>query len=266
MSVIPQPAPTLSQEAERIDLLGVAIDRLDMDATVARCEQLIDAGDYSQQVSINTAKIVSLQHDRDLQRAVNACQLINADGQGIVWASRVLGCPLPERVAGIDLMHRLLELAEHRGYRVYVLGARAEVLEQAIASLRERHPALTFAGYRDGYFADDEVDTVCEEIRATRADILFVAMTSPRKELFLNERGPTLGVALGMGVGGSIDVVAGITKRAPRLVQRLGLEWAFRMLQEPRRLAGRYIGTNSRFVVLLGRELLGRVSRAGQSG
>ena len=115
---------------------------------------------------------------------------MNADGQSVVWASRLLGDPLPERVAGIDLMAALLGLAEERSYRVYFLGARAEVLETAVERIRERHPALQIAGYRDGYFTDNEAAEVCAAIHGSRADLLFVAMTSPRKEYSSASTGP----------------------------------------------------------------------------
>ena len=172
-----------------------------------------------------------------------------------MWASRLLGDPLPTRVAGIDLMLELLALAEDRGYRVYVLGAQRGVLERAVARLREHHPRLDFAGYRDGYFPDADEPSVAAEIRAARPDLLFVAMSTPRKEYFLGRWGPELDVPFSMGVGGAIDVIAGVTKRAPRSLQRLGLEWAFRLAQEPRRLFRRYLVTNSEFVALTLRDL-----------
>jgi N-acetylglucosaminyldiphosphoundecaprenol N-acetyl-beta-D-mannosaminyltransferase len=172
-----------------------------------------------------------------------------------VWASRLLGDPLPTRVAGIDLMLELLTLAEERGYRVYVLGARRDVLEQAIGRLRKLHPLLEFAGCRDGYFSDADEPSVVAEIRAAHPDLLFVAMSTPRKEYFLGRWGPELDVPFSMGVGGAIDVVAGVTKRAPPSLQRLGLEWAFRLAQEPRRLFRRYLVTNSEFVALTLRDL-----------
>ncbi len=191
-----------------------------------------------------------------MREIVGGCELVSADGQSVVWASRLLRDPLPERVAGIDLMHALLGLAAENGYRVFFLGARAEVLERAIERLREQHPQLAIAGARDGYFSAEEETEVCDEIRASRADILFVAMTSPRKEYFLGEHGESLGAPFVMGVGGSIDVVAGVTRRAPLLWQRLGLEWLFRLLQEPRRMFRRYAVTNARFALLLGRALV----------
>jgi N-acetylglucosaminyldiphosphoundecaprenol N-acetyl-beta-D-mannosaminyltransferase len=244
----------------RISLLGCPIDALDMQETVACCDELVQRRGYTQHIAINVAKLVSMDNDAALREIVDGCALINADGQGIVWAAKLLGRPLPERVAGIDLMMELMGLAELRGYRVYVLGAKPDVLDRAIAILRERHPALVFAGWRDGYFSADEEAGVCADIRASGADLLFVAMSTPRKEFFLAERGPELGVPFAMGVGGAIDVVAGVTRRAPVLWQKAGMEWAYRLLQEPRRMWRRYAVTNSRFALLLLRALISRPS------
>jgi N-acetylglucosaminyldiphosphoundecaprenol N-acetyl-beta-D-mannosaminyltransferase len=247
---------------DRADILGCPIDRLGMAETLAAIERAIATGGYTQHMAINAAKLVAMKDDPKLCEIIDGCELVNADGQSVVWASRLLGDPLPERVAGIDLMVALLDLAESRGYRVYFLGARAAVLERAVNRLQERYPELRVAGARDGYFTDDEAADVCDEIRSSRADVLFVAMSSPRKEYFLGEFGPDLGVPFVMGVGGSIDVIAGITRRAPRAWQRLGLEWLYRLLQEPRRMFRRYAVTNTRFIVLVGLALLS--SRASQ--
>lgn len=236
---------------DRADILGCPIDRLGMADTLAEIEHAIAARRYTQHMAINAAKLVAMHDDPKLYEIIDGCGLVNADGQSVVWASRLLGDPLPERVAGIDLMEALLELAERRGYRVYLLGARAEVLRRALARLQEKYPALPVAGARDGYFADEEASQVCDAIRASRADLLFVAMSSPRKEYFLGEYGPNIGVPFVMGVGGSIDVIAGVTQRAPATWQRLGLEWLFRLLQEPRRMFRRYAVTNARFIGLV---------------
>jgi N-acetylglucosaminyldiphosphoundecaprenol N-acetyl-beta-D-mannosaminyltransferase len=241
---------------DRIQLFGCEIDRLDMAETVAFCDELIQAPGFHQQVSINTAKLVALQDDDRLREVINRCSLINADGQGVVWASRLLGDPLPGRVAGIDLMMRLLGLAATKGYRVYILGARQDALELAVERLRSRYPRLVLAGYRNGYFTDSENGEICVEIRDSRPDLLFVAMSSPKKEYWLGQYGPELGVSFAMGVGGAIDVVAGVTRRAPALWQQLGLEWLFRLLQEPRRMFGRYVVSNVRFAQLLAGALL----------
>jgi N-acetylglucosaminyldiphosphoundecaprenol N-acetyl-beta-D-mannosaminyltransferase len=244
----------------RAEVLGCVIDRVGMQETLARVENLISAGGFNQHMAINTAKLVSLHDDDRLRAIVQRCDLVNADGQAVIWASRLLGDPLPERVAGIDLMVELLGLAERKGYRVYILGARQDVLDQAVARIRERYPRLQFAGWRNGYFSSTEEAQVCAEIRASRPHIVFVAMSTPRKEYFLAERGPDLGAEFVMGVGGAVDVIAGLTRRAPVAWQRLGLEWLFRLLQEPRRMFSRYAVTNTRFAFMVAVALLGRLT------
>jgi UDP-N-acetylglucosamine 2-epimerase (non-hydrolysing) len=264
-----RPAGVATAHAEsarggRAQLLGTAIDRLEMDEVVARCERSIDARAPIQHVAVNAAKVVAMQQDQSLRRIVNRCELITADGQSVVWASHLLGDPLPSRVTGIDLMGQLFELAERRRYRVYVLGGRAEVLDAAVERLWREHPALELAGYRDGYFSADEEAAVAAQIRRARPDMLFVAMPTPRKEYFLARWGDELDVPFTMGVGGAIDVLAGVTRRAPAVLQRLGLEWAFRLAQEPRRLFRRYLVTNSRFVLLTLRQAVrGTPGRSG---
>jgi N-acetylglucosaminyldiphosphoundecaprenol N-acetyl-beta-D-mannosaminyltransferase len=222
-----------------------------MQQAVERCRELIDSRTPAQHMSVNAAKLVALRSDARMREIVSASELVTADGLPVVWASRLLGDPLPMRVAGIDLMSQLLELAERCGYRVYILGAREPVLERAIDRIRERHPRIEIAGHRHGYFSDTESDDVVAHIQATAPDILFVAMSSPRKEYWLAEHGHALAVPLVMGVGGSIDVWAGETKRAPAWMQRSGLEWLYRFLQEPRRMWRRYLFSNIAFAWLL---------------
>ncbi|MBS1886872.1 MAG: WecB/TagA/CpsF family glycosyltransferase [Actinobacteria bacterium] len=231
-----------------------------MDEAVARCRAAIDSRGYLQHMSVNAAKLVAMRTDDELRESVEACGLVTADGQSVVWAARLLGTRLPERVAGIDLMHRMLAEANAHGYRVYFLGAKPEVLEAAIANLRERLPNLIVAGSQHGYFRDEETDEVAAAIRRSRADILFVAMSSPRKEHFLGRLGRDLGAPFTMGVGGSVDVVAGVTTRAPVPLQRAGLEWLYRMLQEPARLGPRYLKTNFRFIRMVFAEMATRRS------
>jgi N-acetylglucosaminyldiphosphoundecaprenol N-acetyl-beta-D-mannosaminyltransferase len=243
----------------RVSVLGCELDPVDMQEAVERCRELIDSRMPAQHMSVNAAKLVALRSDARMREIVRASELVTADGLPVVWASRLLGDPLPMRVAGIDLMSRLLELAENRGYRIYVLGARDSVLEQAITRIRERHPRIAIAGHRHGYFADAESNDVVAGIRAVRPDILFVAISSPRKEYWLSEHGRELAVPLVMGVGGSIDVWAGETKRAPSWMQRTGLEWFYRFLQEPRRMWRRYLFSNVAFAGLLTAALVRRI-------
>jgi N-acetylglucosaminyldiphosphoundecaprenol N-acetyl-beta-D-mannosaminyltransferase len=235
-----------------------------MAESVERCRELVESGAVAQHMAINAAKLVAMADDPELREIVAKCELVNADGQAVVWASRLLGDPLPSRVAGIDLMQELLGLATAHGYRVYILGARREVLERAVERIRERHPHLNVAGFRDGYFTHEQDAEVAAAIASCHPDLLFVAMPSPRKEYFLGQYGAQTGAHLLMGVGGSIDVIAGTTRRAPRTMQIVGLEWLFRLLQEPRRMFGRYARTNVRFLWLVARARLAR-PRTGAS-
>jgi N-acetylglucosaminyldiphosphoundecaprenol N-acetyl-beta-D-mannosaminyltransferase len=248
-------------QSGRARVLGCEIDRLDMATIVDRIDTIIANHGFAQHAAINAAKIVAMREDRELERIVAGCELVSADGQSVVWASRILKDPLPSRVTGIDLMQELLALAERREYRVFILGAAADVLASALQRLHERHPRLAIAGTRDGYFSDADAAAVAAEIAAHRPHIVFVAMPSPRKEYWLGRYGRQLGAPFVMGVGGSVDVLAGRARRAPVVIQRLGLEWLFRMVQEPRRLSGRYLSTNTRFVVFVVRELVAGLRR-----
>jgi len=205
---------------------------------------------------VNASKVVHLRHDPLLRDSLLECDMIVADGQSVVWASRLVHQPLPERVAGCDLFESLLAVAHRDGRSVYLLGAKPEVLRLLEARIQERFPGLRMAGSRDGYFKDSESADVAAEIRESNADMLFLGITSPKKEIFLGTYGDSLGVPVMHGVGGSFDVLAGITKRAPERWQRMGLEWAYRTLQEPRRMWKRYLTTNTQFMVLLAREIV----------
>jgi len=205
---------------------------------------------------LNAAKIVALTRDALLRESLLEADVLLADGQSIVWSSRLLRRPLPERVAGIDLFESLLQLADRRKLRVYLLGARPDVLARLEQVIARRWPHLVLAGSRDGYFSDEQSAEVAADIAAARPDMLFLGMTTPKKEIFLGKHGRDLGVPVLHGVGGSFDVFAGVTRRAPVTWQRAGLEWAYRLLQEPRRLWRRYLITNVTFLGLLARELV----------
>jgi N-acetylglucosaminyldiphosphoundecaprenol N-acetyl-beta-D-mannosaminyltransferase len=231
-------------------LFGLDIDALTLEESVRRCMGAVADRQPIEVGVVNAAKIVRMREDRHLREAVAGADLILADGQSVVWASRFLGAPLPERVAGIDLFTGLLAAAERDGRSVYLLGARPEVLAATLAEVRRRHPDLVIAGSRDGYFTDGEAAEVADAVRGSGADLLFLGMTSPKKELFCARHGTRTGAMVIHGVGGSFDVLAGLVRRAPQAWQRLGLEWLYRLLQEPRRLGPRYLETNVKFISL----------------
>lgn len=246
----------------RHDFLGAPLDVLSLPDAVAAVARAVDERGSVQHASINAAKVVRLQRDPTLRDALWSCTLATADGQAVVWAARLLGIAVPERVAGIDLMEALLAAAVRRRDRVFLLGARADVLEEAERELERRHPGVLVVGRHHGYFAGDEEPRVVAEIAAAEPDLLFIALETPAKELFLARHRDVLRVPFAMGVGGAFDVLAGRRQRAPRWARRAGLEWLFRLLQEPRRLAGRYVVGNARFVALVGLSLLRRLGHA----
>lgn len=241
---------------DRADVLGVDIDRLTVDETVARCVQLIERGKPAFHTSVNAAKLIAAREDSRLRDIIARSAVVGADGQSIVWASRLLRDPLPERVPGIELMERLLAVAEDAGYGVFILGARQEVLDVAVDRLRGRHPRLRLVGSHHGHFLPSEDQEVSRFIKEAAPEILFVAMSSPLKEYWIDSQARQLGVPLAVGVGGSIDVVAGVTRRAPGWMQSAGLEWLYRFLQEPRRLGKRYAITNALFVWNVAKEIV----------
>jgi N-acetylglucosaminyldiphosphoundecaprenol N-acetyl-beta-D-mannosaminyltransferase len=242
----------------RRTLFGVGVDPLTMDQAVARCLAAVRTGERLEIGVVNAAKLVAMRRDPRLHAAVAGCDLVLADGQAVVWASRLLRAPLPERVAGIDLFMRLLAAAEREAVPVYFLGARQDVLEKMTDEVARRFPALPVAGHRNGYFEDSEQPKIAGAVLDSGARMLFLGMTSPKKEIFTAAYGVRTGVQVVHGVGGSFDILAGVTRRAPGRWQRLGLEWLYRLLQEPRRLARRYLTTNAAFLLMTARELVHR--------
>ncbi len=221
----------------------------------------------TQHVALNVAKLVKARSNAELRSDIVESDIIGVDGMGIVLAARLLGMGTPERVAGIDLMQGLLAACSEHGLRPYFLGARQNVLERAMAVARGRWPQLDFAGARNGYFRPEEEGSVVAAIRESKADCLFIAMPTPQKERFLHRYRDELNVPFIMGVGGSFDVLSYQVDRAPHLLQRAGLEWAYRIYQEPGRMWWRYASTNAVFAGLLGKALIGRaLSRRAAEG
>ncbi len=236
-------------------LFGMYMDAMRMDDVIERCHAALQTRNRVLLGVLNAAKVVKLRQDALLRNSLMECDLLLADGQSIVWASKLLRRPLPERVAGIDLFQRLLALADNEGRSIALLGAQPSVLKALEDVIGKRYPNLRIACSHHGYFADDEAGQIAAEIRESGADMLFIGMTSPKKEIFLASYGPSLQVPVLHGVGGSFDVMAGLTRRAPAYWQRAGMEWAYRVLQEPRRLWWRYLSTNTSFIRLMAREM-----------
>ena len=241
----------------RIHFLKTEIDNYSMSETLKLVEETIENKKQIHHVVVNAGKIVAMQKDLQLRQSVNESDLINADGQAVVWASKFLGKPLEERVAGIDLMENLVKLAHNKKYKIFFLGAKEDVVMSVVNKYSKRFSKNIIAGYRNGYFKKEDEPQIADQISKSEADILFVAISSPTKENFLYHNKNALNnVNFIMGVGGSFDVVAGKVKRAPIWMQNSGLEWFYRFIQEPKRMWKRYLYGNSMFIYLVLKEKL----------
>lgn len=239
----------------RITLFGCKIDNVSMAETLDIVAGFIRARRPHQHVVVNVDKLVKASRDEELRRIINACDLVNVDGMPVVWAARLLGKPLKERVAGIDLFEALMRRAAEQGWRVFLLGARRHVVDEVAATYVRRYPGLVLAGVRDGYWQGEQEEAeVVRMVADSRADLLFVAISSPKKERFLGKYQAEMKIPFAMGVGGSFDVATGRVKRAPGWMQRAGLEWFYRFLQEPRRMFQRYFIDDMAFLWLLIKE------------
>ena len=238
-----------------VQFLNTHVDNLTMQETLHRVNHAITQNKQIHHTVVNAGKIVAMQEDIDLRKSVNDADIINADGQAVVWASKFLRKPIKERVAGVDLMDNLVRMAAKNNYKIYLLGAKEEVVSKLTQIYSEKYGDKLVAGYRNGYFKKEEEADIVKDIAQSGAQMLFVAISSPIKENFLYRHREALSeVNFIMGVGGSFDVFAGKVKRAPVWMQKLGIEWFFRFLQEPKRMWRRYLIGNSKFIYLVFKE------------
>lgn len=261
MPTVDSTSAASSTETPKVDLFGIPVDALTKDETLDRIHDVIKNRGSMHIGVVNAAKVVNMQRDPALREAVLESDMILADGAAVVLASKVLGKPLPERVTGIELMFGMFERGMSHGYRVFCLGATEEVSQKVADTLAKEYPGVILAGRRNGYFSKDEEESIARQIAESKADILLVAITSPKKEQFMARWNDLMQVPIVHGVGGSFDVMAGKVKRAPELWQKMGMEWLYRVLQEPGRLWKRYLVTNSLFCWMLFKALLTQTFR-----
>lgn len=247
--------PENSYQFNTIRLFGLNVAQLDLSQTVKWIINTIAKGKTISHADINTFKVVQMKDDQALKNSVAAADIISADGMGIVWAAKLLGKQLPDRVTGIDLMQTLVKEASLINKTIYLLGAKPAIVEKVAAIYRKEYGADFVKGFHHGYFQESEEENIAREIANAKPDFLFVGMTSPRKEYFLFRQSETLiQIPYKMGVGGSFDVISGMIPRAPLWIQRIGMEWAFRLSREPVRLFKRYTLDNLKFLWLLLKE------------
>jgi len=241
-----------------VEILGCPVHSLTMQQTLTIIDKAIQHRRKIQHVVVNAAKLVNMKDNVELRESIVNCDIINADGQSVVWAAKFLGMYLPQRVTGIDLMNNLVDLAFSRKYKIFFLGAKEEIVKKVTEVYRNKYNSEIIAGFRNGYFGQEEAEEIANKISASCADILFVGITSPKKEVFLNNNKDIINTSFIMGVGGSFDVVAGFVNRAPVWMQKFGLEWLYRVYQEPKRMWKRYLVTNTIFIVRVLREKIKR--------
>ena len=250
-----QPFKRYKVKQDTIKMFGIDIHPMGMSAALDVVNECITSKQSLHVGMLNAAKVVNMKRNPALGEDVTSSNLILADGSAVVLASKILNKKLPERVAGIDLMHGILERGDKLGYRVFCLGATEEISEEIERQINKHYPGVIIAGRQNGYFSEEQQADVAENIAASHADVLFVAITSPKKEQFMAKWGDIMRVPVVHGVGGSFDVFAGKVKRAPLLWQKMGMEWLYRVLQEPGRLWKRYLITNTLFIGMLVKEI-----------
>lgn len=235
----------------RRELLGTYIDCINLEATLQHIVDRINKKIPTYQVSVNADKINQIQSNEQLRNIINQADIVNADGMSIVWAGRILGVPVKQRIPGVEIFNRLLKIAEENRYRIFFLGATAESLEKMIGKIEVDYPDLPIAGFHNGYYPAEEEEILLQEIKKSQADILFLGFSSPHKEVWIQKNQAKINTPFIMGVGGSFDVLSGKTKRAPKWIQKIGCEWFYRYIQEPKRLHQRYIIGNWQFLKLV---------------
>jgi len=233
----------------RIKFLDCPLDAISYSQAVDQCLNWCQGQRQAHTVvTINASILMMMRRDKELLQACTAGDLIVADGMSVVWGTNLVGTAVPERIAGVDLMASLLEEAAKQQLKVFFLGATEEVVTRLKDICHDKYPGLMVAGYRNGYFSDDQHAEIIHLIRQSEADLLFVGMPSPFKEVWCEKQRDSLGIPVIMGVGGSFDVLAGYVKRAPVWLQNIGMEWFWRLLKEPRKMWKRYLFTNTLFI------------------
>lgn len=246
----------------RVDFLGTSLDSLDMRDALRKVDEFIHNGKPCHIMVANANKFWMVRHDPRLAAIARQADMILPE-RAIVVCARILGAPLKDDVAGVAFAKELLPYCQKQGHSIYFLGARPEVLTQMVDKIRCDYPALNVAGCHHGYFIKDSNDAVIEEIRSKRPDVLMVALGSPLQEYWIRDNIEKLNVPVSIGVGGSFDVIAGLKKDAPQWLRKSGLEWLFRLLQDPRRYWKRHLRiVPFLFFTVLFEGLLG-FSRAG---
>ena len=213
------------------------VDRVDMAAATALIEKFIAERTPHHIVTADASMVVTASEDPEFAGIVASADLVTPDGAGILWATKRLGTPVQTKVSGVDLAARCCALSAEKGWRIFFFGASPGIAEEAAARMQARHPGTQIVGFRDGYFTPEQEPEVVAQIKAARPDILLVALGIPKQEKFIQKHKESLGVPVCIGVGGTLDVFSGTVRRAPRWMQNSGLEWAYRLASNPKKIS-----------------------------
>ncbi|RYG48406.1 glycosyltransferase [bacterium] len=230
------PTDVVPASRETIRILGVPVDVVTMADAMARLEAFVATGKPHFVITADASSIVQAQTDPGLKSLYDRADLVTPDSAGVLWASPRFGHRLSERVSGVDMVDRVCALSAEKGYRVYFLGAAPGIAELAAERMRLRYPGCRIVGARHGYFPAESDTVVAEEVAKENPDFLFVAMGIPRQEKFILATQSIIKARVAMGVGGSLDVFSGTVKRAPKLLQKMKMEWAWRFLLNPKKI------------------------------
>ena len=233
---------------DRITLLGIPIDRMTMGEALEAIEGFVHERAPRHIVTADASMVVLARENPDLMAIVQSADLVTPDGAGLLWASRLLGRKISDRVSGVDLVAQVCQLSATSSITIFFLGAAPDVAEEAAVKLRDKYPGAQIVGTRDGYFTADEEAGVVAQIAAVKPDVLFVAFGIPKQELFIRRNQEALNVPVSVGIGGSFDVYSGRVDRAPLWMQNVGLEWLFRLAQNPKKIGK--VMTLPRFAIL----------------
>ncbi len=219
----------------RIPVLNILIDNVTMNEAVGIIENFIKKKTPHLIATANAEMVMMAQADEELSQILNQADLVVPDGAGVVWAARYQGYIMPERVAGYDLTQRLLAKAADKGYRIYIFGSAPGIAEKAKEAAAKSFPGLQIVGIRNGFFTNQDEYNIVDDIKACCPDILLVALGVPKQEKWLSAHLKQLNIPVAIGIGGTLDVMAGMVQRAPLWMQQANLEWLFRLLSQPRR-------------------------------
>ena len=222
-------------KTETVSILGVRVARMSLGQAAGWISAMIEQDKPRHIVTANAEIIYRAYREPEFFALLEKADLITADGAGVVLAARLLGYPELERVTGVDLVNEIFRLAEEKGWKIYFLGSRQDVLEKAVLNVLSNHPGVRIAGYSHGYYSQEETAEVVSNINRVKPDILLAALGSPKQEIFIRQHIKELNVPVSIGVGGSFDLLAGVSRRAPAWMRRHGLEWLYRLWREPRR-------------------------------